>query len=234
VRAILKREFLAYFRTPLGYVLISVMYLLIGYYFFTYNIFGNTTNTNMLFATLFSMVLFLVPVLTMRLLSEERRSKTDQTLLTSPVSRFGIVFSKYLAALMVYLMAISGTLVMAIVLQIYSQPDWPVIFGNFLGLFLLGGALIAICLFVSSLTENQVIAAVGGFAVSLFLILLDAMQHVVVHRTLRAIFSHLSFNGRYRGFTIGVVAFVDVLFFVTLAAFFLCITVVVLERRRWR
>ena len=232
--AILKREFLAYFRTPLGSVLISVMYLLTGYYFFTYNIFGNTTDTNMLFSALFSIVLFLVPVLTMRLLSEERRAKTDQTLLTSPVSRFGIVMSKYLAALSVYVLAISGTLVMALVLQIYSQPDWPVVFGNFLGLLLLGAALIAICLFISSLTENQVIAAVGGFAASLFLILLDAMQHVVAGRALRTLFGHMSFNGRYRGFTIGIVAFADVLFFLSIAAFFLCITVVVLERRRWR
>ena len=232
--AILKREFLAYFRTPLAYVLISAMYLLTGYYFFTYNIFGNTTDTNMLFATLFSIVLFLVPVLTMRLLSEERRAKTDQTLLTAPVSRFGIVISKYLAALCVYSLAVSGTLLMALVLQVYSQPDWPVVFGNFLGLLLLGAALIAICLFISSLTENQVIAAVGGFAASLFLILLDAMQHVVASGLLRTLFRHMSFNARYRGFTIGIVAFADVLFFLSIAAFFLCLTVLVLERRRWR
>ena len=234
MRAILKREFLAYFRTPLGYVLISAMYLFVGYYFFTYNIFGNTTDTSMLFGTLFSIVLFLVPVLTMRLLSEERRMKTDQTLLTSPVSRFRIVMSKYLAALSVYILAISGTLIMAFILQIYSSPDWPVVFGNFLGLLLLGTALIGICLFISSLTENQVIAAVGGFAVSLFLILFDAMQHVVRSPILRTILSHMSFNGRYRGFTIGVLALADVLFFISIAAFFLCMTVVVLERRRWR
>ena len=231
--AILKREFTAYFRTPLGYVLISAMYLFSGYYFFTYNIFQNTTDTNMMFSMLFTIVLFLVPILTMRLISEERRMKTDQILLTSPVSRFGIVLSKYLAAICVYILAISGTLIMALVLQFYSQPDWPVVFGNFLGLFLLGASLIAVCLLISSLTENQVIAAVGGFAVSLLLILLDAMQHVVINRTLRTIFSHMSFNERYRGFTIGIVAFEDVIFFVSIAAFFLCLTVVALESRRW-
>jgi len=182
---------------------------------------------------MFPIVLFLVPVLTMRLLSEERRTKTDQTLLTSPVSRFGIVMSKYLAALCVYTLAISGTLVMAIVLQIYSRPDWPVVFGNFTGLFLMGAALIAVCLFISSLTENQVIAAVGGFGASLFLILLDALYFVVNNRSLRQLFRHMSFNGRYRGFTIGIVGFADVIFFISVAVCFLLFSVIVLERRRW-
>jgi len=231
--AILKREFLAYFRAPLGYVFICAMYFFTGYYFFTYNVFNNTTDTSGLFSMLFSVVLFLVPILTMRLLSEERRTKTDQTLLTSPVSRFGIVCSKYLAALSVYALAISGTLLMAVVLHIYSRPDWSVVIGNFIGIFLLGAALIAVCLFISSLTENQVIAAVGGFGASLFLILLDAMQYVVANRMLREFFNHMSFNGRYRGFTIGVIGFADVCFFISVAALFICLTVVVLERRRW-
>jgi len=231
--AILKREFMAYFRAPLGYVFICAMYFFTAYYFFTYNIFNNTTDTSTLFSMLFSVVLFLVPILTMRLLSEERRAKTDQTLLTSPVSRLGIVFSKYLAALCVYSLAISGTLVMAVVLQRYSQPDWPVVIGNFTGLLLLGAALIAVCLFISALTENQVVAAVGGFGASLFLILLDAMQYVVANRTLRIVLNHMSFNGRYRGFTIGVIGFADVCFFVSIAVCFLGLTVIVLERRRW-
>ena len=231
--AILKREILAYFRTPLGYVLISAMYLFTGYFFFTFNIFGNTTNTTDMFATLFSIVLFLIPVLTMRLLSEERRLKTDQILLTSPVSRFGIVMSKYIAALCVYAVSISGTLVTAVILQIYSQPDWSVIIGNFTGLLLLGATLIAICLFISSLTESQVIAAVGGFGASLLLILLDALYFVVNNNLLRQVFSHMSFNRRYRGFTIGVISLPDTLFFISLAACFTLLTVCVLERRRW-
>ena len=231
--AILNREFLAYFRAPLGYVFICAMYFFTGYYFFTFNIYNNTTDTTTLFAMLFPVVLFLVPILTMRLLSEERRTKTDQTLLTSPVSRIGIVCSKYLAALCVYTLAISGTLLMAAVLEIYSQPDWSVVIGNFTGLFLLGAALIAVCLFISSLTENQVIAAVGGFGASLFLILLDAMQYVVSSRVLRLLFNHMSFNGRYRGFTIGMIGLADVVFFLSIALCFLCLTTIVLERRRW-
>lgn len=231
--AILKREFLAYFRTPLGYVFISALYFFTGYYFFTYNIFSNTTETANLFSMLFSVVLFLVPVLTMRLLAEERRSKTEQTLFTAPVTRFGIVIGKYLAALSVFLLAISGTIVMAGVLEYYSSPDWPVFWGNFTGLSLLGAALIAVCMFVSAFTESQVVAAVGGFGASLFLILVDAMRYVVDNRVLRAVFSYMSFNGRYGGFTIGVIGLPDVCFFLSIAAVFVCLTALALEYRRW-
>ncbi len=233
MKAIFKRELRAYFLTPLGYVIVAVMYFFTAYYFFTYNLYGNTTDTSTLFAMLFPVAMFLVPVLTMRLLSEERRAKTEQTLLTAPVSRLGIVLSKYAAALLVYLAAISGTLVMALVIQCYAQPDWPVVIGNFIGLFLLGAALIAISLFVSSFTESQVMAAVGGFSVSLFLTLADALYYVVKHPALRAMFSMLSFNDRYKGFTIGVVDASSLCFFISAAGLFLALTVVALERRRW-
>jgi len=233
MRAILKRELQAYFFSPLGYVVIAVMYFFTAYYFFTYNLYGNTTDTSTLFAMLFSVALFLAPVLTMRLLSEERRAKTEQTLLTAPVSRLGIVLSKYAAALLMYLLAISGTLVMALVLQYYARPDWPVVLGNFIGLFLLGASLIAVCLFVSAFTESQVMAAVGGFGVSLFLILADALYYVVQSRALRALFAQFSFNRRYRGFTLGIVDLQDLCFFVSVAGLFVALTAVALERRRW-
>ncbi len=231
--AILKRELRAYFVSPLGYIFIGAIYLLTGFYFYTSNVYLNSTNTTTLFSNLFSVVLFLVPILTMRLLSEERRSKTEQTLLTSPVSRFSIVFAKYLAALSVYVAAISATLVMAVIIEIYSVAEWPVVFGNFIGLLLLGAALIAICLFVSALTESQVIAAVGGFAISMFLILVDALYYVVSNRALRMFFSYFSFNDRYKGFTIGLLDLSNVCFFLSIAALFVCLTTVVLERRRW-
>ena len=233
MNAILKRELKAYFLTPLGYVIIAVMYFFTAYYFFTYNLYGNTTDTTTLFSMLFSIAMFLVPALTMRLLSEERRSKTEQTLLTAPVSRLGIVISKYAAAVLIYLLAISGTLVMALVLQCYSQPNWPMVLGNFIGLFLLGAALIAICLFISAFTESQVMAAVGGFGVSLFLTLVDALYYVVQNRLLRILFAQMSFNDRYQGFTLGIVDLSAVSFFISVAGLFLALTVIVLERRRW-
>lgn len=233
MRAVLRREFRAYFQSPLGYVFISVFYFFTAYYFFLYNLYRNTTDMSTLFSRLFSVALFLVPVLTMRLMSEDKRSKTDQLLLTAPVGRIGIVLGKYLSALGVYLIAISSALLMAVVLSFYAPPDWPVVTGNLLGLILLGAALIAICMFLSSLTESQVIAAVSGFAVSLFLVLVDALVSVVSGALFRRFFTLLSFNNRYSAFTIGIIDFSNVLFFLSVAALFILLTAAGLEKRRW-
>ena len=231
--AIFKREFKAYFHTPLGYVIIAVAYFFTGYYFFTYNIYGGTTDFTQLFSLLFSVVLFLIPVLTMRLMSEEKKTRTDQLLLTAPVSRTCIILGKYFSALCVFLIAISGTLVTAVIASCYGKVDWPCVIGNFLGLILLGAAQIAICLFLSSITESQVIAAVLGFAVSLFLMLVDAVSYVISSRFLQAVFSYISFNERYAPFTLGVVELKNIIFFLSVAALFCVFSTAVLERKRW-
>ena len=231
--AIFKRELKAYFHTPLGYVVIAVLYFFTGYYFFTYNLYGGTTDLSMLFSLLFTVVLFLIPVLTMRLMSEEKRSRTDQLLLTAPVSRTAIIIGKYLSALCVFLISIAGTLIAAFIASFYGYTDWPVVIGNFLGLFLLGAAQIAICLFLSSVTESQMIAAILGFAVSMFLMLLDTVSYVVSSRVMQTVFSYISFNERYSPFTLGIVELKNVVFFLSVACLFCSFSIAVLERRRW-
>lgn len=233
MRAVFKREFHAYFRAPLGYVLVAVAWFFTNYYFYTNNLYGNTTDFSKLFDLMFPVILFLVPVLTMRLMSEDKRSKTDQLLLTAPVSRLSLVLGKYLSALCVYLIAVSATLIDACIASAYGQVDWPCVLGNFLGLVLLGIALIAICMFLSSITESQVIAAVLGFAVSLFLVLVDAVSYVVNSKFLKTFFAYLSFRERYDPFAIGIVDLSNVVFFLSIAALFLCFSTGVLERRRW-
>ncbi len=232
--AILKREFRAYFQAPLGYVFVSAVFFFSGYYFFTYNLYGNTTNMSKLFELLFPVVLFLVPVLTMRLISEEKRSGTDQLLLTAPVSRLSIVLGKYYAAVSVFLIGISATLLQAGVMSFFATPDWPVILGNFIGLLLLGTTLVAICMFLSALTESQVIAAVTGFVVSLFLMLVDALALVVNSSVLQALFRNLSFNNRYTPFTLGVLELPNIIFFLSISMLFVLLTVAILDKESWR
>ncbi len=231
--AILKREFRAYFQSPLGYVFISALFFFSGFYFFTYNLYGGTTNMSTLFDLLFPVVLFLVPVLTMRLMSEDKRLRTDQLLLTAPVSRLAIVLGKYCAAAAVFIIAISATLLQAIVMSFFAQPHWPVIIGHFVGILLLGLTLIAICMFLSALTESQVIAAVSGFVVSLFLMLVDALALVVNNRFLQVVFRNLSFNDRYKPFTVGILDLPSVVFFISISTLFLFLTLAVLDKDRW-
>ena len=233
MKAILKREFKAYFQSPLGYVFICAMYFFSGYYFFSYNLFASTTDMSTLFGLMFSVVLFLVPVLTMRLMSEDKRSKTDQLFFTAPVTRTAIALGKYFAAVAVFLIAISSTIIQALVMSLFSSPDWPVILGNFIGLLLLGSTLISICMFLSALTESQVIAAVTGFVVSLFLMLVDALSLVVNSSFLQSLFRNLSFNDRYTPFTLGILELPNIVFFLSISVLFLCFTVAVLDKKRW-
>lgn len=206
------------------------MFLFTGYFFFAYNLYGNTNDMRAIFSTLFAVVLFLIPILTMRLMSEDKKLKTDQLLLTAPVSRTALVLGKYLAAVCVYLLSIMSTMVAAVVVARLAPPEWPVIFGNFIGLFLLGITLIAICLFLSSLTESQVIAAIGGFAVSFFLMLIDTLAPVISIPAVGRILESLSFQNRYASFTLGVLNAADIIFFLSIAAMFLCFTIGVLEK----
>lgn len=231
--AILKRESRAYFRTPQGFVIIAAIFFFTGYFFYTYNLTQNTTDMGKLFSDLFNVVLFVVPILTMRLYSEEKRLKIDQQLLTSPVTRTGIALGKYFAAVGVYFIAILSTLVMAIVMSLFAKPDWPVIIGNFAGLFLLGITLIAICGFLSSLTESQVIAAVTSFVLSLLLFVIDNLAFTVKQGFLREFLRNLSFNSRYHPFTLGVFEIHSAVFFLSVSAMFLIFTVAVLDRKRW-
>lgn len=230
--AIFRRELRAYFQSSLGYVFVAVLFFFTGYYYFTYNLFGGNADLSTLFRLLFPVVLFLVPILTMRLMSEDKQARTDQILLTAPVSRSGIILGKYLAALCVFMIAVSSTLLVAVVTAFYAAPDWPLVIGHLIGLVLLGAALIACCMFLSSLTESQVIAALLGFAVSLFLFAMDALSTVFQSSVLRFVIAVLSFSKRYQPFTYGLLDLSCVLYFASFAALFLYLSALSLEKRQ--
>ena len=142
--AIYQREMRSYLTSAVGYVFLAVFYAIAGYYFFATSLVSNSTDLSYVFSNLFSIVIFLVPMLTMRLFSEERRQKTEQALFTAPVSFTGVVMGKFLACLTMYLLGMGVTLLYFLVMCAFQIPDVAVFCGNFLGLFLLGAALCAI------------------------------------------------------------------------------------------
>lgn len=230
--AIYKREMRSYLTSPVGYVFLAVLYAISGYYFFATSLVGNTTDMSYVFSNLFSIVIFLVPMLTMRLFSEERRQKTEQALFTAPVRFTGIVMGKFLACLTMYLMGMGITLVYFLVLCAFRIPDAAVFFGNFLGLGLLGAALCAIGIFISSLTESQVIAAVGSLAIGLLLLFSNSFTPVVSNQLVSKLILNCSFYEHYLDFTRGLLNLADLTFFVSITGLFLFLTVRHLERRR--
>ena len=231
--AILRRELGAYFSSPIGYIYLSVLYVFSGFYFFFSCLFNNSTDLTYVFSSLVTIVLFLIPILTMRLLSEDKKNRTDQALLTAPVSLTGLVMGKFLAALAVYTIGLAITLLYGVILAVWSPPNWVQIFANFFALLLLGAALISIGMFISALTENQVIAAVGGFAAALGLIIVNGLNNVTQNPLALKIIAGLSFFTRYSTFTAGLFDLSSVLFFVSVCFLFVFFTVRVLEKRRW-
>ena len=232
--AVFKREFRAFFTSPVGYVVMAVLFCFSGWFFFLYNLASGSADMSSVFGNLFTIVLLLVlPILTMRLFSEEKRQKTDQALLTAPTSLTGIVVGKFLSALLMFAIGLSITIVYAVVIAVQVTPDWMVIIGNIVGLLLMSGMIIAIGMLISSLTESQFIAALGTFVVSFALLMIDNLKYLFNVSWLAAIVDFLSISQRYNDFTIGVIHYDDILFFLSMQALFVFLTVRVLDRKRW-
>ena len=231
--AILKRELNAYFSSAIGYIFLAVFYAFAGFYFFLSNVLSNTTVMRSFFSSMFSVIMFLIPILTMRLMSEDKKLRTDQALLTAPVGLYSIVLGKYLSAVIMYLVAMAITVVYAVVLAAFAPIDLSLFVGNLLGAVFLGLALIAIGVFISSLTESQVIAAVASFAVMMGLMLIDTLSSVMPTQFLQDLVYGLSFYTRYANFTLGLLNIADVIFFLSVSGLFIFFTVRVLEKKRW-
>ncbi|MDD2955743.1 MAG: ABC transporter permease subunit [Oscillospiraceae bacterium] len=231
--AVLRREFKAYFTSPIAYVFIAVAYVVAGIFFYMGNILSNSTNMGSVFSSFFLFTLLFVPLLTMRMWADERRLKTDQALLTAPVSLFSLMMGKYLAAILVYLIAVSISLVFAVLVSISAVANWAMIIGSFVGTVLFGACVIAIGMFISALTESQLVAAVGSLFVSLLLLLVDFIASVMPTDFLKNVVGSLSFSSRYNDFAIGILDFANIFFFVSVCAVFVFLTIRVFEKRRW-
>lgn len=233
--AVFRRELRSFFTNPIGYVVLAVMFCVSGYFFFSYNLSANSADLTTVYIRLFSVVMLALPFLTMRLFSEEKRQKSDQALLTAPVSLTGIVMGKFLATLLLYIIGLSITLVYAVVIALGKAiPDWTLIISNYLGLALVGGLIIAVGVFVSALTESQVIAAVGTLAVSLMLMSVNMLGEIFAKfQWIASIADFLSVNVRYADFALGLIYYDNIFFFLSLQALFIFLTVRVLDKKRW-
>jgi ABC-2 type transport system permease protein len=214
-------------------VYLGVFYLLTGYFFFAGVLFSNSTVMTPVFQVMINIVMFLTPVLTMRLMSEDRRHRTDQVLLTAPVSLGAVTVGKFLAAALVYTAGVSMTMVYSIVVEVMAQVNWAMVWGSYIGILLLGFAFIAIGQFISSLTENQAIAAIGCFTVVLAIFLMDALIDIVPSPLVRTILQGISFMRRYTPITNGILGIANLVFFVSVCGIFLFLTTRALEKRRW-
>lgn len=232
--AIWKREIQSYFRTPVGYVFTGVFLALSGLMFYLQNITALNSDVLYLLSQTTFLWLFLSPVLTMRLMAEERHQKTDQLLLTSPVSLWGVVAGKYFAAAAVLFATVFLTLFYVLVIAIFGKVYLGELIVGYLGFILQGCSFLALDLYISGCARSQVTAAIAAFGVNMGLWVLDLLAAAVTLPVLSPILHFLSLYDRYQPFLLGQLSFASILYYVSFCAVFLFMTVRMLDARRWR
>ena len=230
---ILRREIRAYFSSPIGYILLAAFWALAGWYFYISVLMTATAELRNVYNAMGTISIFLIPMMTMRLFSEDKRLKTEQALLTAPISLWELVLGKFLSSMCIYAINVGIVLIYGITVSVFSKVEWPVTIGLFIGMMMFGGAMIAIGMFISSLTENQIIAAIGTFAVLLSVGILDNVAEIVDNSLIKAFLYAISFNNRFYDFTLGVIQLKDVVFFLSVMFLFCYFTTRVFERRRY-
>ena len=144
MKAVLKREIRSYFTSPIGYVCIAVLLALFGYWYYIVMLAGSSSNIPYVYSYMLSYCMMIIPILTMKTISDDQKNKTDQALLTAPVSVLSIVLGKFLAAFFVFFVAITGTLLPSVAITFFGAPNWTEILGNYVGTLLYGLSLIHI------------------------------------------------------------------------------------------
>lgn len=233
MKAVLKREIRSYFNSPVGYVCVAALAALYGYYYFLVMATGSSSYIRNVYSIMFTFCMMVIPVITMRSMTDDRKNKTDQALLTAPVGVTAIVMGKFLACFFVFFIASTLGLLPAVAMTFFSTPAWGEILGNYIGTLLYGGAMISIGVFISSLTVSQIIAAIGTFAVSVFLMYIDNIASAVSNSLVSSLIGWISFTSRYSTFTQGIFSLSSTVFFLSVIAVFVFLTARRMESRRW-
>lgn len=232
--AIYKRELKSYFLTPIGYIFCG-MYLAVSGIAFSYTTLlkQSTESLSMYFVIMIIIFAILIPLLTMKLFADDRKTRTEQVLLTAPVSLTGMVMGKYFAALTVFATTFVVNSFNYVLLFQYGEPNVKSIFANILGLFLIGSAFIAIGAFLSSITENQLIAAVTSIGSIAAVLALKLVVEEIGIEWIRVSLKWFSVLDRYAPFTNQLLDITSIVYYISLSAVFLFLTVRVYEKRRW-
>ncbi len=248
---ICRKELNSYFASPIAYAVMALYALIFGFFFYSATAyFVEASMQSQMSGRSFPMNinemiirpvlmntsvigLFLIPMITMRLFAEEKRSGTIELLVTSPVSDMAIIVGKWLAAVILYASVVAVSALSILYLFAWGQPDWKPLTVGFFGLLLQGGALLAIGAFISTTTKNQIIAGTAGFVISLLLWVIEWVSQFD-SSTSGKVISYLSVVTHLEPFTKGLIDLKDVVFFVSLIFLGLFLSARSLESLRWR
>jgi ABC-2 type transport system permease protein len=250
--AICKKEIKTYFASSIAYVVITVFLVLIGFFFYSLIWWFNSQSLQMaqnqyyyqqlninqmvyspLFHNMSIILLLMVPLLTMRLFSEEKKRQTDELLFTSPISVNQIILGKYFASLFVLLVMLFLTGILSLFVFAYGNPELAPILSGYLGLFLVGAAFIAVGIFFSSLTENQIVSAILTFGALLLFWILNWASYSAGGMW-KSVLNYLSFFQHFDDMTRGILDTTDLVYYLSFIFLGLFLTHAVIQSRRWR
>lgn len=230
---IARKELNTFFGSPVAYLVTAFFLLVMGYFFYLITVLTRQAAMRDVFGNMSVILLFVMPFLTMRLLAEEQRMGTIELLLTSPVRDWEVVLGKFLGALVFFLFMMALTLLYPLLLWRLGTPDWGPIASGYLGVLLYGAAALAIGVFASSVSQNQIVAGFLGFAILIIMFLLDAAGRVA-SGWLSDLLQNLSLQAHFDEFVRGIIDTSDVVYYLALVAFFLFLATRIVEARRWR
>lgn len=232
--SVYKREMSSYFRSPVAYCIIGFFMVLVGLFFWVRNLLYASVYFSDALSMTSTYLTFICPLITMRLLADEKRNGTEVLLRTSPIPMWKIVVGKYLSAVSVYGIMVLITLIYPVMMTFYSADGIPLgkNFGGYVAFFLLGATYLSIGLFTSSTTESQIVAAVTGVVA---LIVVYFMQSIgaTVGGTFGKILQWISPLKRYADFSLGEFNLASLIFYLTFSAVMVFITIMNVERKRW-
>jgi ABC-2 type transport system permease protein len=226
----MKKELRSYFVSPIAYIVITIFLIFTGFFFFKDFFYYNQAKMRSLFELLPMMFFIMIPAVTMRLFSEEKHSGSIEILLTLPVSTFEVVLGKFLAGTLFVALMISPTLVYLFTILMIGSPDPGPIIGGYIGTLFLGGAYTSIGILASSLSRNQIVAFITALAISFLFWLLDK---IVIFLPSKLVFlQNLGTDYHFSNISRGIVDMRDVIYFLSIMAISILLTVKVLDERR--
>ena len=232
IKYIFLKELRSFFNSPVAYIVIVVFLVILGW-FFTSNLFINNIST---LRTVFEMtpflLLFFAPAITMRLISEEKKAGTLELLITKPVKEYQIITGKFLAAWALYFFTLLPTLCYYITVSFIGNLDIGPVVGGYLGLMLVGAVFLAVSVFGSSITENQVVAFIISFLIVFSLFMLDKVLFYLPGN-LASVFEYISVDYHFSNIARGVIDTRDLIYYASAVGFSLFMGTVALHKRRW-
>lgn len=232
VLPVFRREMFAYFYSPVAYIVISVFLLITGWFFTSELFLSNDSSLRSVFSIIPFIFIFFVPAITMRLLSEERKSGTIELMFTMPISDIEIVFGKFLAGLGLLVTALIFTFPYAVTILVLGKPDIGMMVTGYLGLVLMGAAYVAIGVFASTISSNQVVSFIIAFIIIFFLWLIQKFLMIMPSQIV-SVLQYISIDYHFENISRGVIDSRDLVYYLSMITFMLSLAKLSLESRKW-